>query len=125
MIENNNTGHEPEYLGIALCFVIAMVGGVAKELSKFETCFNIKRFFSNIFVSGFCGLMCGLMLPSFEHKNLIMFCSGISGVLGISILDYCGELFKAVLNHIASQAIGHTIEVKERAKRIHKKKIEG
>lgn len=115
MMENNS--HEPEVLAVIMAMIIAMAGGCAKELSNFETCFNKKRFFSNIFVSGFCGLLCGLMIPSFEHKNVIMFCAGISGVLGISILDYCGELFKAILKHIASSAVGHQIDIKTKKTR--------
>jgi len=41
MLENsNNTGHEPEYLAIFMCTILAALGGVAKELSNFESCFN-------------------------------------------------------------------------------------
>ena len=36
--------------------------------------------------------------------------------LGISILNYVGELFKAVLKHMASSAIGHQIDIEEKQK---------
>lgn len=124
MIENNNTGHEPEYLVIFMASIIAMLGGICKELSNFESCFNVKRFFSNVLISGFCGLLVGLAAPEFEHKNLVMICAGISGTMGISIINYVADLSKVIIKHLASQAIGHEIEVKERAKRIYKKKKE-
>ena len=113
MLENNNTGHEPELLAIFMAMIIAMFGGVAKELSNFETCFNAKRFFSNIIVSGFAGLLVGLAAPEFEHKNLVMIAAGVSGTMGISVVNYCGELMKAIIHHIASQAVGHKIDIHE------------
>lgn len=114
MLENNN--HEPELFAVLTAIVIAMFGGAAKELASFETCFNKKRFFSNIIVSGFAGLLVGLAAPEFEHKNFVMIAAGISGTLGISILNYVGELFKAVLKHMASSAIGHQIDIEEKQK---------
>lgn len=102
--------HEPEYLTVFMCFVLAMLGGTAKELSNFEASFNAKRFFSNIFVAGFSGLLVGLLAPDFEHKNWIMFVSGLSGVLGISFLDYCGEILKTLIAHFAQQAIQKEIK---------------
>ena len=122
MIDNtNNTGHEPEYLLIFMCIIISCLGGIAKELSNFESCFNARRFFSNVFISGFCGLLVGLAAPEFEHKNLIMIAGGISGTMGISLVNYLGELFRALLHHIASTTLGHEIEIKEKAvKRLRK-----
>jgi hypothetical protein len=117
MIENNN--HEPELLAVLAAIVIAMFGGAARELSSFETCFNKKRFFSNVIVSGFAGLLVGLAAPEFEHKNFVFIAAGISGTLGISIINYAGELFKAILKHLASQAIGHQIEVKDKDTKIN------
>ena len=111
MLENNN--HEPELFAVLTAIIIAMFGGAAKELANFETCFNKKRFFSNIIISGFAGLLVGLAAPEFEHKNFVMIAAGISGTLGISILNYAGELFKAILKHIASSALGQQIDVKE------------
>ena len=112
MIENNN--HEPELLAVIMAIIIAMFGGAAKELASFETCFNKKRFFSNIIVSGFAGLLVGLAAPEFEHKNFVMIAAGVSGTMGISIVNYCGEILKAILHHFASQAVGHQLEVKEK-----------
>lgn len=115
MLENsNNTGHEPEFLMVFMAFIIATFGGVIKELSNFETCFNARRFFSNVLVSGFCGLLVGLTAPEFEHKNLVMIAAGISGTMGISLVNYLGDLFKVILHHVASQALGKDIETKER-----------
>lgn len=112
MIENNN--HEPEYLALLMAMTIAMFGGIAKELANFETCFNVKRFISNIIISGFAGLLVGLTAPEFEHKNFVMIAAGISGTMGISIVNYCGELLKGILHHLASQAVGHQLEVKNK-----------
>lgn len=113
MLENNNTGHEPEYLAIFMACVIAMFGGVVKELSNFETCFNARRFFSNVLISGFCGLLVGLAAPEFEHKNLVMIAAGISGTMGISIVNYIADLSKVIIRHLASQAIGHEIKAED------------
>ena len=112
MLENNN--HEPELLAVLAAVVIAMFGGAARELSNFETCFDKKRFFSNVIVSGFAGLLVGLAAPEFEHKNIVFIFAGISGTLGISIINYAGELVKAILKHMASSAIGHQIEIKDK-----------
>ena len=114
MLEENN--HEPEVLAVVMAIIIAMFGGAAKELANFETCFNKKRFFSNIIVSGFAGLLVGLAAPEFEHKNFVMIAAGISGTMGISIVNYCGEILKAILHHFASQAVGHQLDVKEKKK---------
>lgn len=95
MIENSN--RDPEYLTIFLCAILAILGGTAKELSKFDTAFDIRRFFSNIFISGFSGLLIGLFAPDFEHKNWVMFAAGISGVAGIAFLDYCFDILKLVI----------------------------
>ena len=112
MLHENN--HEPEILAVVMAVIIAMFGGAAKELARFETCFNKKRFFSNIIVSGFAGLLVGLAAPEFEHKNFVMIAAGISGTMGISIVNYCGEILKAVLHHFASQAVGHNLDVKDK-----------
>ncbi len=114
MLENNN--HEPELFAVLTAIIIAMFGGAAKELANFETCFNKKRFISNIIVSGFAGLLVGLAAPEFEHKNFVMIAAGVSGTLGISIINYCGEILKAILKHLASSAVGHQIEVQEKKK---------
>lgn len=120
MLENNNTGHEPEYLVIFMASIIAMFGGVVKELSNFETCFNARRFFSNVVISGFCGLLVGLAAPEFEHKNLVMIAAGISGTMGISIVNYIADLSKVIIRHLASQAIGHEIKAED-IKKTHRK----
>lgn len=122
MIENNNTGHEPEYLAIFMCAILSCLGGIARELSNFESCFNLKRFISTMVTASFSGIVIGLFLPDFDHKNWVLAASAMSGVIGVSILDYFSEIFKAILMHVASSAIGHEIKVKERAKRIYKKK---
>ena len=122
MLENNNTGHEPEYLAICMCAILSCLGGIARELSNFESCFNLKRFISTMVTASFSGIIIGLFLPDFDHKNWVLACAGVSGVVGVSILDYFSDIFKAILKHIASSAIGHEIEVKERAKRIYKNK---
>lgn len=93
----DNGTREPEYLTLFLCFILALLGGTAKELSKMEECFEWRRFFSNVFVSGFCGILIGLFSPEFEHKNLIMFAAGISGVCGIAFLDFCVDVLKTII----------------------------
>ena len=114
MLENaNNNGHEPEYIVIFLATLIAMVGGAARELSNFESCFNAKRFFSNIIVSAFAGCIVGLFCENFEHKTLILAISGISGTLGASLINYLGDLLIVILHHFASQVVGHKITEKE------------
>ena len=105
----DNQSHEPEILVVVSCFVIALFGGIARELSNFETVFNKRRFLSNIVVSGFAGLLVGLAAPEFEHKNLVMVAAGVSGTLGCSILNYCGDLLKVILRHMASHVTGHEI----------------
>lgn len=100
MIENNS--RDPEYLTIFLCFLLAILGGTAKELSKFDTAFNWRRFLSNVFISGFCGIMVGLFAPDFEHKNWLMAAAGISGTAGIAFLDYCYEILKAIVKNLAN-----------------------
>lgn len=122
MLDNNSTGHEPEYLAIFMAIIIAMFGGIAKELSNFETCFNTRRFLSNILVSGFAGCLVGLAAPEFEHKNLVMIAAGVSGTMGISIVNYVADIFKVILHHIASQAIGKDIKIEEKNKKSHKRK---
>lgn len=96
MIENGSK--EPEFFTIFLCFILALLGGTARELSKANEKFEWKRFFSNIFISGFCGLMVGLAAPDFEHKNWIMIIAGISGTAGTQFLDFCFEVLKAALS---------------------------
>jgi hypothetical protein len=101
----NNQIKEPEYLTICLCFVLALLGGTAKELSRVEECFEWRRFLSNVFISGFCGILIGLFAPDFEHKNWIMAAAGVSGVAGIAFLNFCWELFKSVLSYLVNQHI--------------------
>ena len=124
MLENsNNTGHEPEYLAIFMCIILAALGSIAKELSNFESCFNKKRFFSNIIVSGFAGLIVGLFCGDFEHKTLVLACAGISGTIGASVVNYLGDLLLVILHHTASVLVGHKItkEDIDSAKSIRKK----
>ena len=95
MNEPNN--HYPEVLTVFLCFILALLGGTAKELSKKEEEFEWRRFFKNIFVSGFCGIIIGLLAPDFEHKNWIMAASGIAGLSGVAFLDFCVEVLKTII----------------------------
>ena len=113
MLENNNTGHEPEYLAIFMCTILACLGGIVKELSNFESCFNVRRFFSNVLISGFCGLLVGLAAPEFEHKNLVMIAAGISGTMGISLVNYIADISRVVIKHLASQTIGKEISYED------------
>jgi hypothetical protein len=122
MLDNNNTGHEPEYLLIIFSGIIAMMGGVCKELSNFESCFNLRKFLSNIFISFFSGVILSLFLNDFEHKTIVMGLAGCAGLTGCAMVDYFTAIFKALVIHAASKAVGHEIKVKERAKRIYKKK---
>lgn len=123
MLENsNNTGHEPEYLAIFMCAILSCLGGIARELSNFESCFNLKRFISTLVTASFSGIIIGLFLPDFEHKNWVLACAGVSGVVGVSILDYFTSIFKAILLHVTSSAIGHKIEIEEPIKKRHKRK---
>ena len=123
MLENNNTGHEPEYLVMFMACIIAMFGGICKELSNFESCFNVRRFFSNVLISGFCGLLVGLAAPEFEHKNLVMIAAGISGTMGISLVNYIADISRVVIKHLASQTIGKEISYEDIKKvRTHKTK---
>ena len=123
MLENNNTGHEPEYLLIMFSGIIAMMGGVAKELSNFESCFNLRRFLSNVFISFFSGVILSLFLNDFEHKNLVMIAAGISGTMGISLVNYIADISRVVIKHLASQTIGKEISYEDIKKtRTHKTK---
>ena len=123
MLENNNTGHEPEYLAIFMCAILSCLGGIARELSNFESCFNLKRFISTLVTASFSGIIIGLFLPDFEHKNWVLACAGVSGVVGVSILDYFTGIFKAILLHVTSSAIGHKIEIEEPIKKSRKHKV--
>lgn len=123
MLENNTNGHEPEYLAIFMCAILSCLGGIARELSNFESCFNLKRFISTMTTASFSGIVIGLFLPDFEHKNWVLAVSAMSGVVGVSILDYFSEIFKAILLHVTSSVIGHKIEIKEKTKKTHKNKI--
>lgn len=122
MLDNNSTGHEPEYLAIFMCAILSCLGGIARELSNFESCFNFKRFISTLVTASFSGIIIGLFLPDFEHKNWVLACAGVSGVVGVSILDYFTSIFKAVLVHVTSSAIGQKIEIEEKAKKKNKRK---
>ena len=123
MLENsNNTGHEPEYLLILFSGLVALMGGVAKELSDFNSCFNLRKFLSNIFISFFSGVILSLFLNDFEHKTIVMGLAGCSGLCGVAIIDYLTHIFKAIMLHVASQAVGREIKVKEPVKRHHKRK---
>lgn len=95
---DNNGAKYPEVLTVFLCFILALLGGTAKELSKKEEEFEWRRFSKNVFISGFCGIIIGLFAPDFEHKNWIMACAGISGVAGIAFLDFCFEVFKTIIH---------------------------
>lgn len=95
MNETNN--HYPEVLIVFLCFILALLGGTAKELSKKEEEFKWSRFFKNIFVASFCGIIIGLFSVDFEHKNWILAAAAISGLAGISFLDFCVEVLKTVI----------------------------
>lgn len=105
----DNQSHEPEYLLIVLSGIIALMGGVCKELSNFESTFSPRRFFSNIFISFFSGVLLSLFLNDFEHKTLVMGLSGCAGLMGVTIIDYLTDLFKVILRHMAGHAIGHEI----------------
>ena len=122
MLENNNTGHEPEYLAIFMCALLGCMGGIVKELSNFESCFNARRFFSTLITAAFSGIIIGLFIPDFEHKNWVLAMSGISGVVGVSILDYFTSIFKVVLQHVASHALGQKIEIENKHKKPRKRK---
>ena len=67
MIENGN--RDPEYLTLFLCFILAVLGGTAKELSKIDECFTWKKFESNIFIADLFVIIIGLFAPDYEHKN--------------------------------------------------------
>lgn len=101
---------EPEYLTIFLCFILALLGGTAKELSKIDSEFKWRNFLSNLFISGFCGIMVGLFAPDFEHKNWIMAAAGIAGVSGIAFLNFCEEILRNIIQNISSQ---HTHKKKD------------
>lgn len=103
MIENGD--RNPEYLTLFLCFILAILGGTAKELSKIDECFTWKKFGANVFIAGFCGLMIGLFAPDFEHKNWIMCAAGISGVMGIAFLNFCEEILKDIIQNIANNHV--------------------
>jgi len=105
------SNHEPEILAVIMCGLLACAGGIARELANFDNSFNIKRFFGNLFISSFSGVMIGLFLPDFEHKNWVLAAAGCAGLCGCAIVDYFAAIFKAVIQHVASQAVGHTIEV--------------
>jgi len=122
MLDNNSTGHEPEYLLIVFSGIIAMMGGVAKELSNFESCFNLRRFLSNIFISFFSGVILSLFLNDFEHKTIVMGLCGCAGLTGCAIVDYFTAIFKALIIHAASKAVGHDIKIEEKNKKSHKHK---
>lgn len=111
MLEQNN--HEPEYLMLIGCLVVSMVAGVAKELSNFETCFNKRRFISNILAAGVFGFCIGFCAPEFEHKSIIMFSAGVAGTLGTSVFNYFGDLLKVIVHHFASKIVGHDITVED------------
>ena len=113
MLENNTIGHEPEYLVMFMACIIAMFGGICKELSNFESCFNVGRFFSNVLISCFCGLLVGLAAPEFEHNNLVMIAAGISGTMGISLVNYIADISRVVIKHLASQTIGKEISYED------------
>lgn len=117
MLDTNNTSHEPEYLGIALCAILACLGGIARELSNFESCFNVKRFFSTLFVASFSGIIIGLFLPDFTHKNWILALSGMSGVVGVSIIDYFTDVFKVILLHSIKHITGQEIDFGKKKKK--------
>lgn len=95
---DSNDSKYPEILTVFLCFILALLGGVAKELSKAEEEFEWRRFFKNVFIAGFCGIIIGLFAPDFDHKNWIMACAGISGVAGIAFLDFCFDVFKTIIH---------------------------
>lgn len=99
MVENDN--NQPEILTVFLCFVLALLGGTAKELSKAEEKFSWIRFTKNVIVSGFCGILIGLLSPDFEHKNWVMFCSGLAGFGGVKALDFLYDIFKAAVEKVA------------------------
>ena len=118
----DETNHEPELLAVIMCMLISCAGGVARELSNFETHFSVKRFVSTLTTAAFSGMIIGLFLPDFEHKNWVLAVSGMSGVVGVSILDYFATVFKAIMLHVASSAVGHQIEIKDKVKTDQKDK---
>ncbi len=100
MLETPET-HEPEYLTLMMCFILALLGGTARELSKQEECFSWRRFLSNIFVSSFCGILIGLFAPDFDHKNWVMAAAGIAGTAGVSFLDFCWDVLQSIITKMA------------------------
>lgn len=114
MNETNN--HYPEVLTVFLCFILALLGGIAKELSKQEEEFAWCRFFKNIFVASFCGIIIGLFSVDFEHKNWILAAAAISGLAGISFLDFCVEVLKTVIAKSVAVNIEHIENKKKREK---------
>lgn len=95
-MDNNDTKYS-EVLVVFLCFILALLGGTAKELSKLEEQFIWRRFFANVFIAGIAGLFVGLLAPDFEHKNWIMFASGLAGWSGISFMNFCADVLKTVI----------------------------
>lgn len=93
----NEDDRYSEVLTVFLCFILALLGGTAKELSKLEEQFTFRRFVKNVFVSGFCGILIGLVAPDFEHKNWIMIGAGVAGYSGTVFLDFCFEVMKSVI----------------------------
>lgn len=98
---NTQNNHDPEYLILFMCFILSLLGGTARELSKQNECFDWRRFLSNIFISGFCGILVGLFSPDFEHKNWVMAAAGIAGTAGVSFLDFCWEILKALIGKLS------------------------
>lgn len=113
---DSNDSKYPEILTVFLCFILALLGGVAKELSKAEEEFAWHRFFKNIFVASFCGIIIGLFSVDFEHKNWILAAAAISGLAGISFLDFCVEVLKTVIAKSVAVNIEHVENKKKEGK---------
>lgn len=91
-----------EILTIFLCFILALLGGTAKELAKVEDTFSWQKFFRNVFVAGFSGLIISLFAPDFEHKNWVIAFSGIAGFSGTVFLDFAFEVLKETIRKLAN-----------------------
>ena len=98
----DNSKHS-EFLTVVFCFILALLGGTVKELSKDDEQFCLKVFAKNVFISGFCGIIIGLFAPDFEHKNWIMAAAGISGVAGIAFLDFCVDILQFIIKRLAGK----------------------
>jgi hypothetical protein len=84
-----------DFIALLVTSFIALLGGIAKQLSDSEAQFLKRKFFSGLFISMFTGILIGFILPELDiSPNWGYALSGVAGWASTEILDAAAKVIK-------------------------------